>query len=259
MNSVDSISVSVQRVRPPFSLSIRILVVSVLCSGIASATQQDWIQSWVFNGRTEASVRQGLLNQADQKLNQLEEHCRLTDEQRAKLKLAANGDVKRFFTEVAIMRRETESINQQDQNAVQTAWTRVRPLTERMQSGIFGDQSLFGKVMSSTLDKSQIEEYEKVVREQSERRQHALVLSLVTTLEKSVPMVADQREKLIALLDAQTIKPLRRQDIEAYVAYAKLSRISDEELEKLFDKEQVKVLKAIRERYAAIAQMVFQN
>lgn len=238
---------------PLVRLAACALVLSFACASYAQ--QQDWIQSWAFNGRTETSVRQGLQNQAEQKLTQLKEHCNLTDEQHAKLKLAANGDISRFFSEVAKVRKATAKVDQQNQNDVQEAWNLVRPLTERMQAGIYGENSLFAKVMSSTLEESQIEKYQKIVRDQLERRHHALVLSMVTTLEKNVPMVGDQREKLVALLDAQPVTTAKQKELEAFVGYVKLSRVPDEELEKLFDKDQLKVIMALRERYIAITQM----
>ena len=50
------------------------IVWTVVFTNFVSAQQQDWIQSWLFNGRTEANVRLGLQNQAEQKLIQLKEH-----------------------------------------------------------------------------------------------------------------------------------------------------------------------------------------
>ncbi len=219
------------------------------------AQQQDWIQSWVFNGRTETVVRESLQNQADQKLKQMEEACGLTAEQNSKLKLAATGDVNRFFHEVAQLRKATKDLNQQDQNTVQEAWTLISPLSTRLQAGLFDEKSLFAKVMSSTLDEAQANEYKKMLREQIERRHHALVLAMVSTLEKHVPMVGDQREKLIELLDAQPVKDVKQQGLEAFVGYAKLDRVPVKELEKLFDKDQLTVLNSLRERYAQIVQM----
>ena len=224
-------------------------------SNLASAQQQDWIQSWLFNGRTEASIRLGLQNQAEQKLTQLKEHCKLSDDQATKLKLAAAGDVNRFFHEVAQARKATKGLDQQNQNAVQEAWAVVSPLTTRLAAGLYDEKSLFARVMSSTLDADQVEEYKRLIAEQLERRHHAMVLSTVSTIEDSLPLVADQRVKLVELLDAQKIKGITQQGMESYVGYAKLAKIPEAELEKLFDKEQMKVLKVLRDRYAPVVQM----
>lgn len=224
----------------------------------ALAQQQDWIQSWLFNGRTEANVRLGLQNQAEQKLSQLKEHCSLSEEQATKLKLAAAGDVNRFFHEVELARKATKGLDQQNQNAVQQAWAVVSPLTTRLNAGLYNEKSLFSKVMSSTLDAAQILEYKRLLAEQLERRHHAMVLTTVSTIEDSLPLVADQRTKLIELLDAQKIKALQQQGMETYVGYAKLAKVPEEELEKLFDKEQVQALKKLRDRYAPVVQMLNQ-
>ena len=230
----------------------------VVFTNFVSAQQQDWIQSWLFNGRTEANVRLGLQNQAEQKLIQLKEHCSLTDEQATKLKLAAAGDVNRFFREVEQARKATKGLDQQNQNAVQEAWNVVSPLTTRLNAGLYDGKSLFTKVMASTLEAAQVDEYKRLLAEQLERRHHAMVLTTVSTIEESLPLVADQRQKLVELLDAQKVRAIRQQGMEGYVGYAKLAKIPDADLEKLFDKEQMKALKTLRDRYAPVVQMFDQ-
>lgn len=234
---------------------LAIVLVSHTAVSNCVLAQQDWIQSWLFNGRTEASVRLGLQNQAEQKLAHLKEHCDLTEDQASKLKLAAAGDVNRFFHEVAQARKATQVLNQQNQNAVQEAWAVVSPLTARLNAGLYDEKSLFARVMSRTLDAAQVDEYKRLLAEQLERRYHAMVLTTVSTIEDSLPLVADQRTKLIELLDAQKIKPTQQQGLEIYVGYAKLAKIPEAELEKLFDAEQMKALQSLRDRYGPMVQM----
>ncbi len=229
------------------------------CFGVladpALAQQQDWIQSWLYNGRSEASIRLGLQNQAEQKLAQLKEHCQLNEEQATKLKLAAAGDINRFFHEVEQARKATKGLDQQNQNAVQEAWAVVSPLTTRLNAGLHDEKSLFVKVMASALEASQVDKYKRLLAEQLERRHHAVVLTTVSTIEEVLPLVADQRKKLIELMDAQKIRRNLQQGMETYVGYAKLAKVPETELEKLFDKEQMKALKLLRDRYAPVVQM----
>jgi hypothetical protein len=237
---------------------VSLLTVDCMVSQPAIAQEQDWIQAWVFNGRTEASVRLGLQNQAEQKLDQLKENCQLTDEQHTKLKLAAAGDINRFFHEVALARKATTGLDQQDQNAVQEAWNVVSPLTTRLTTGLFGEKSLFAKVMARTLDASQVIEYRRLLEEQLERRYHAVVLTTVSTIEDSLPLVREQRAQLIELLDRQKLKSAPQQGMETYIGYAKLAKVPDAELEKIFDKDQLKTLQSLRQRYAPVVQMFGQ-
>ncbi len=145
-------SLAATRFACTWAFMLSLAVVTVIAR--PAAAQQDLLQSWLFNGRTETAVKQGLLSQAEQRLLQLEEFCDLTDEQASKLKFAAAGDVNRFFLEVAQVRKKTKNLDQNDQNAVQEAWQVISPLSERLQQGIFDDKSLFSKVMASTLDES---------------------------------------------------------------------------------------------------------
>ena len=85
-----------------------------------------------------------------------------------------------------------------------------------------------------------------------------MVLTTVSTIEDSLPLVADQRKKLVELMDAQKVRVIQQQGMETYVGYAKLAKVPEADLEKLFDKDQMKALKTLRDRYAPVVQMFDQ-
>jgi hypothetical protein len=72
---------------------------------------------------------------------------KLTDSQRAKLRLAGRGDIKRFFDAVEDKRREFE----RDRHSLRTgleALRRLEPLSQVFNEGPFGDGSLFAKTLN---------------------------------------------------------------------------------------------------------------
>jgi hypothetical protein len=234
-----------------------LLSIAVLCISSANvwAQEQDWIQSWVFNGRTEKSVRERFELQASQKIEQLKTSCTLTEEQLGKLRLAAAGDVSRFFHDVARVREATAGKRMQDQNAVQEAWAIISPLAARMQKGIYEEDSLLNKVLASILDKTQQQEYDRVREEQVQRRHHAIVLTTVAAIEEGVPLLAEQRLRLIELIDRQQLKPkIIPHNYETYIGYLKLSQVPEEELAALLDQEQLATIKRMLVRRAPLIQ-----
>jgi hypothetical protein len=75
----------------------------------------------------------------------------LTDLQRAKLRLAGRGDIKRFFDEVQ-EKRERFEMDRRDFNTGLAALRRLEPLTRVYLEGPFGDGSLFAKTLRKIED-----------------------------------------------------------------------------------------------------------
>jgi hypothetical protein len=79
-----------------------------------------------------------------------QEH-KLTDRQRAKLKLAGRGDIKRFFDRVEESRIDFE-VQRQTFRTGRTALLRLDPLLQVYREGPFGDGSLFAKTLRRISD-----------------------------------------------------------------------------------------------------------
>ncbi len=227
----------------------------VALAATARGQEQDWIQSWVFNGRSEKSVRERFETLANQKIELLQTSCQLTEEQTSKLRLAVAGDISRFFHEVARVRQATAGLKMQDQNAVQEAWVIISPLATRVQQGIFEGESLLSKVLANTLNSVQQQEYNRIIEARTQRRYHAIILTTVATIEESLPLLEAQRSKLVALMDQQELKLKNVPNgYETYIGYVKLAKIPDSELAAFLDQEQLATIKRITERYAPILQ-----
>jgi hypothetical protein len=71
---------------------------------------------------------------------------RLDARQRAKLRVAGRGDIKRFFDQVEDRRRDFEKERRSFRSGL-AALRRLDPLTPIYQQGPFGDDSLFAKTL----------------------------------------------------------------------------------------------------------------
>lgn len=76
---------------------------------------------------------------------------KLTDPQRAKLRLAGTGDIKRFFDQVE-ERRIAFEVERQSFRTGRLALVGLAPLSQIYQEGAFGDGSLFSKTLSRIAD-----------------------------------------------------------------------------------------------------------
>jgi hypothetical protein len=162
--------------------------------------------SWITNDGT--SPQQFFQTQLEGRLARLDLTCDLTASQREKLQLAGRGDWIRFEGQMAPLRDELVG-KLFDQNNLSDVHQRVQPLAQRLRKGILDEGSLFSKVMTTTLDDEQRLAYESAVAEQIRYQYRAKVKLFVATLEKSAPMLDQQRRDLLALL-LKTTRPPKR-------------------------------------------------
>ena len=214
---------------------------------------QDWVAMWAFNGRTDDQVRKQLDNELQMRIGMVDRLCELDDGQEAKLSRSAQADITRFFRQVTKIREEVKESglnanNNQDMNKL---WQIISPLTIAMQQGVFGENSLFQKVLRGTLEPEQSKTYKDALKKNRERRWKTLTRVNVAEIEKSTPLIGDQREKLLAILDKQEIPEKFNKQMDGYVGYLKLmkARKEDPTLGGFLDKHQLAVMNQYCDRY----------
>ncbi len=130
----------------------------VMLNGMAE--QVGWFESWAFQGQSEAAIKKRFSSQVEVEIRQLQLACKLTEDQLEKLRLAAKGDISRFFRDVEKARRATEGM-QPDQANVEKIQEHLAPVQIKMSQGLFDEKSLFRQVLGSTLTAEQKLEQEE--------------------------------------------------------------------------------------------------
>ncbi len=121
-------------------------------------------------------------------ITELDRVCQLTPEQRTKLRLMGQGDIKHFFDMVRDYKRPKE----QDMT-----WF---ALTGMVEAGIFHDGSLFGKFIPKILSEKQLALRAPAVKEARRRRQEQATKLVLEALEQNQPFKPGEREQFVALL-----------------------------------------------------------
>ena len=248
---------------PVRSLCLGIALIVLLCGsaplcGSASAqvfrAKQDWIASWVFQGQTEADFQKQLHFDYAMRVKMIDRLCELDEEQRSKLNLAGDADVTRFFRDVAKIRKKVDALeldgNQRDE--INQVWEIVSPLQVKTNEGLFTDKSLFQRVMRSVLSEEQQDLYAAELQRNQRRRCRALTRINVAEIERSMPLLSEQREKLLELLDSQELPKTMNKHMEGYAGYLKLVKLmkaNKKALAELLDEKQLKVVDQYCDRY----------
>lgn len=234
--------------------AISVVLLSADASAQFMAMQQDWVSTWGLNGQTEKQFEIQLKSECRMRIKMIDRLCSMEDDQQSKLTLAADADVKRFFREVAAIRAQVEAMDlkgnrNEDINQI---WQVVSPLSTKVQEGIFEEKSLFQRVMRSVLSEEQQGLYEAELKKIRLQKWKAITRVNVAELERSMPLLADQREKLVKILDDQDLPKTISKHMDGYVGFLKMARAqkaNKKQFEGFLDEKQLKVIDLYCDRY----------
>ena len=212
--------------------------------------------SWI-TGRHESPITQ-LSRMLEMRIDAVDRITKLSSAQREKLALAGWGDAIRFEDAYDEMRAQLVD-KKYDRRKVGEIHQKVQQLSKRYKQGLLGKESLFEKVMRTTLDGEQLAAYDGDRARRRAYRYKAQMRLHVAVIEKNVPMTEMQRQALLDWLLAET-KPPRTSGLQdrLYVMY-QMSKMPQENLEEIFDESQLRVLKKMLQRGASYEQHLRQN
>jgi hypothetical protein len=207
---------------------------------IEQAPNLEQMDQWVF-GRYGGSG--GARNKLDSSLlvriQDLERACGITEAQKKKLRLAGRGDIKRFFDKVEGLKRKF----QQGQNDPNTnIWQEIQPLQVELNTGLFGDDSLYAKTIRRTLSPDQTAQFESVSRERKSFRFRATVDWFVVHLDKGLGLTDLQRQQFVELLVNEAQPPRKFGPGDYWYLLLQTARLPEPKLKPIFDAPQWRLL-----------------
>lgn len=214
---------------------------------------------WIFQGSgTAAAGRARINSHLKLKLDELNRTCDLTDVQRKKLALAAQGDMKRFFDQVEALRKKFLAVRN-DQNAFNQLWQEIHPLQQKQQAGLFNESSMFEKTLRSTLNEEQQQRYRKVTDERRRFRYRASIQTSLVSLSDTVALKDDQHKAIAKLLLEETALPLRFGQQDQQVVLYGLSKLPSAKLKAILNDRQWKLMQPQINQGQAMEQFLAQN
>lgn len=233
---------------------VRLVVLLLLILAIKQPVQlraQDFqvdpstIDAWIFQrqGGPE-QAKKSLAAQIELKIEAVKSIIPLEEKQTQQMKLAGEGDIKRFFDGVTELKRKVSSM-EMNQNAVNEAYQLTVPLQQKLAAGIFNRDSLLQKVLRGTLSSEQLEALEVAEKQRREQILSTLVKGYLANLDRSLPMTAEQLTRLTALLIDETANDKLEGEYGLYVVGYRLSKINDKKLSEILREPQLKVLQQV--------------
>jgi hypothetical protein len=207
---------------------------------IEQAPNLEQMDQWVF-GRYGGSggARTKLDSSLLVRIQDVDRACGITEAQKQKLRLAGRGDIKRFFDKVEALKRRF----QQGQNDPNTnIWQEIQPLQVELNTGLFGDDSLYVKTIRRTLDHDQTARFESVSRERKSFRFRATVDWFVVHLDKGLGLTDLQRQRFVELLVNEAQPPRKFGPGDYWYLLVQTARLPEPKLKPIFDAPQWRLL-----------------
>jgi hypothetical protein len=197
---------------------------------------------WAFgNAGNLDSVRDRLDSLLTLMIQDVDRTCGLSEAQKAKLRLAGRGDVKRFFDRVEEKRRKFQG-TRHNQNDVGTIVQEIRTLGITLNAGLFGDDSFFSKTLRKTLSEEQAARYEEALRQKRQSRYRARVDSVVAMLGNTAGLSTRQRRRFAEVLLEETRPPRNYGRQDYYVVLLQAAKLPEAKIRPIFDDAQWRLL-----------------
>jgi hypothetical protein len=184
--------------------------------------------------------------------------CKLSDDQKDKLELAARGDFSRFEHQVDELRAEHVG-KTYGQNEIGEVYQKIQPLAAQYQAGLLGDTSLFSKVLEGSLTSEQSKKFERIEEERRHARYAAKIGLFVAGLQRSCALTAKQRQELTQLLLDQTRPPKLFGQYDWYVILYQAAKLPDDKYKQIVDEAQLKPLKQTLQQGQGMEQWLRQQ
>ncbi|TWU00771.1 hypothetical protein [Stieleria varia] len=215
------------------------------------AAERDFIAMFAFNGRSETDVKNQMRMLSGIQVDLVAKIGELDEQQTDKLQAATESDIRRFFREVDQVRHQLDEMKL-GPNDINEAWQVVSPIQVRMNAGIFGEQSLFQRVIKSVLTPDQQTAYQDELVRQRVRRWNIITRMNIAEIERnSMPLTSSQRDQLLAVLEKVELPATLNKQMDGYAGYIRLtgSAKHDQQLKKFLTPAQMKVIDQYRLRY----------
>jgi hypothetical protein len=192
--------------------------------------------------RPRVGARDQLEMRLAARLRELEAECHLTHDQVKKLQLAGRGEIKRFMDRVNGIARIMEDPRSSIDN-LRAARLEMIELDTRASQRLFGDDSLLGKTLKSTLDPNQAAARDEAFLLRNVVRYRRAIYAATQTIQSNLGMTDAQCALLAELLFSETRAPRRYGNApDVALVLFQASRVPESRIKPIFDDAQWRIM-----------------
>lgn len=199
----------------------------------------------VFRSADAETGRKQLEMTLEREIRGLDELCQLTEPQEQKLRLAGQGDIKRFLDRISTAQRRWEPSGKGPIELDQDLALAVAELRTEVSRGLFGQPSLFQKVRERILTRDQVARIERKAQERRDPVFYSAVRAYMRSAEKSLELTAAQSDALENMLVDTLPRTGMGTQYQNYLIAYRVSKIPEEQFAEILDQPQLEALQSL--------------
>ncbi len=217
------------------------------------------IDQWLYGsqrGQGRPGGKGSLYWNLERRVAEISRTAGLSEDQKHKLLLAGEGDIRRFEDRVEEIKSKfsADGVSRDEINRV---FQEIRPLQIELNRGLFERDSLYAKTLEVTLTADQVRRSREEQRDRDTFQYRAAVEMAVLQLAESVGLTERQQELLIELILERAPLPRYRGRQQHYAIYMVLKPLLDGHLKPQFQEWQWRrLLAAIEQSQITVDNMV---
>ncbi len=216
----------------------------------------DTIYQWIFGTARNADAATKLLESKLRiKILEFERHRRANEEQKKKLELAGQVDIRRWMDRVDELLRQGQA-GKHDLTRVNEVHRQAVRLGQSVNAGLFDEESFFAKTARHLFTREHMEETDRQ-RQSLEHQDHAQQAAAL--LKIPLRLTDQQEQSLVELLRTQTRPPRRPGEYGFQVALFDMQRLPEGKLKPLFSDAQWDLLQRQFEQVKWLEPYLKQN
>jgi hypothetical protein len=202
------------------------------------------LENWIFGQfGGAAAARDKLETTLALRVDAIARACGITVAQKKKLRVAGQGDLKRFFDRVEEAKQKVRKLEGPwNINNVNLVRREAATLQKDLAAPWFEDGSLFGKAVRHTLTQEQIVRFDQALRDRKVLRYRAAASLVVVVLARSMGWSDEQRRRFERLLLNETRPPKSFGPSDYYVVMYQASKLPENVIKPIFDDLQWRLL-----------------
>lgn len=241
-------------------VTFMVLLITVPAQGQQANIGMEQFERWIFQSSNAEQARTTLASAIDLEITRIEQATPLIETQKERLRLAGQGDIKRFYDRVEQARQEFYKLEGKlDQNNLNQIYQLTIPLSRELQQGLFGSKSLLKKVIATTVNEQQaITMREEEKRRRRVRMENAIKVFIAQT-GRQMPLTTVQRESLLKLAMDDLKNVEATGPYATYLMTYRLSELPREKFEAIFDDAQMNAFDKTLQRVKAMKATLVQQ
>ncbi|WP_437227469.1 hypothetical protein SH661x_000366 [Planctomicrobium sp. SH661] len=208
------------------------------------------IQQIVSSVQNEEGARKKAEGLLTLELNSVEQTCGLTESQKARLNLAGQGDLHRFFNDVKTATAPYANKTRITQQEWQKVNDVTQPLRKRFSNGLHGQGSLFNKSLVMILTPEQLAIVQKDEQERSRRQFRASIKGTIQMIDAQLPLTHEQRGKLeeLILKYGEVPRGASEGHLQLWATLYGLSQVPEADLKEIFSAGELKIILRLQQQ-----------